>query len=73
MLDCSKCSNVKYYRDLSLPMGAQNFKRLNAYIDRFQNCMENNEHSMELYRELQEDPDEAEQADDNHDGDNGAA
>lgn len=63
MLDCSKCSNVKYYRDLSLPMGAQNFKRLNAYIDRFQNCMENNEHSMELYRELQEDPDEAEQAD----------
>lgn len=56
-------SNVKYYRDLSLPMGAQNSKRLNLYIDRFQNCMENNEHSMELYRELQEDPDEAEQAD----------
>ena len=56
-------NNVKYYRDLTLPMGAQNTRRLNFYLDRFQICLDNNAHSMDMYRELQEDSDNQEEGD----------
>lgn len=54
--------NIKYYRDLTRPMGAQNPKRLNLYIDRFQNCIESNQLSIATYHDLLEDPDSIDQA-----------
>ena len=50
------------YRDLSLPMGAQTNKRLSLYLDRFQNCIDNNDMIKMEYEELMEDPDEVIQA-----------
>lgn len=50
------------YRDLTLPMGAQNDKRLSLYLDRFQNCIDNNDSVRGMYEELMEDPDELIQA-----------
>ena len=44
-------------------MGAQNTRRLNFYLDRFQICLDNNAHSMDMYRELQEDSDNQEEGD----------
>lgn len=43
-------------------MGAQNAQRLNLYIDRFESCLESNDHSKELYNELMEDPEQADKA-----------
>ena len=53
---------MKHTRDLSLPMGAQNAQRLNLYIDRFESCLESNDHSKELYNELMEDPEQTDKA-----------
>lgn len=43
-------------------MGAQNAQRLNLYIDRFESCLESNDHSKELYNELMEDPAQTDKA-----------
>ena len=43
-------------------MGAQNAQRLNLYIDRFESCLESNDHSKELYNELMEDPEQTDKA-----------
>ena len=56
------CSCIRNYRDLSRPMGAQTSMLLNSCIDRFQSCLDNNEHLMALYHEAQEDPDQEEKA-----------
>lgn len=43
-------------------MGAQTDKRLSLYLDRFQNCIENNDAIRCEYEELMEDPEEVVQA-----------
>ena len=60
--DSHNSVSSSHYRDLSLPMGAQNNKRLSLYLDRYQNCLDNNDAVKMEYEELMEDPDDYAQA-----------